>query len=85
MNNAKIEQLRKLARTLVSSGLAPSQAEAIRQAKDMLKMNDVKLPEDSPKQKPEPATLPRVDQLDGASDESMKDVMEEDADSVYNN
>jgi Arc/MetJ-type ribon-helix-helix transcriptional regulator len=85
MNNAKIEQLRKLARTLVSSGLAPSQSEAIRQAKDMLKMNDVKLPEDSPKKQAEPATLPRVDQLDGAPDDSMKDVMEEDADSVYNN
>ena len=83
------EQLEKLARTLLNSGLALNSAEAMKKAKEILKV--------APKEeKVDIEKLPKIGDLKAVSkislgisdldkDKSLKEVVEEDAEKIYNN
>lgn len=93
MSRSKEEQLEKLARTLVSSGLAFSLSEAIKKAREILK-----IPEEPKKEEPvDVNSLPKVDDIspvektaqysvgisDIDRDKTLKEVLEEDAKEIY--
>lgn len=93
MSRSKQEQLEKLARTLVSSGLAFSLSEAMKKAREILK-----IPEELKKEEPvDVNSLPKVDDISpveqkaqysvGVSDidrdKTLKEVLEEDAKKIY--
>ncbi len=93
MSHSKEEQLGKLARTLVNSGLAFTLSEAMKKAREILK-----IPEEPAKEEPvDVSTLPKVDDISpvekttkysvGASDidtdKTLKEVLEEDAEKIY--
>ena|SRR3989338_4414593 len=93
MNRSKDEQLEKLARTLVNSGLAFSLSEALKKAREILK-----IPEEPAKEEPvDVSSLPKVDELtpvektakysvgvsDIDNDKTLKEVLEEDAEKIY--
>ena len=86
MTQEKYEQLDKLVRTLLVSGLESTSANAMKKAKEMLKITD-------PPQKIDATKLPKVDDLtpvtyssgisDLDSDKTLKEVVEEDAKKIY--
>ena len=82
IDHNKYNQLDKLAKTLLSSGLVSSSAEAMKKAKEILKLK----PE---KEKIDIATLPKIEDIKAADsgkvDKSLKELMEKDAGKVYNN
>lgn len=82
-------QLDKLARTLVKSSLASSYREALKRAREMLK-----IPEEPQAEAPEPnpGELPTVGEIeevpislgiDFEKDKTLKEVLEEDAKTIY--
>ncbi|MAG15908.1 hypothetical protein CMO88_02505 [Candidatus Woesearchaeota archaeon] len=78
------EQLSKLARTLLKSGLVSNYAEAMKKAKELLK---VKTREESVDVK----TLPKIEDIEEINiasvdlnkDKSLKEMVEEDAKKIY--
>ena len=87
MKMKKEEQVQKLAKTLVRSGIAGDYGEALKNARSILKVPE-------PAQKKEegpvdPSSLPKLDDIAPApaagfdGDASLKDVVEEDAGSIY--
>jgi len=83
----KSDQLNKLAKTLENSGLAANPADAMKRAKDILKIRD-------PVKKAvevDPASLPKIDDIkavenpssDVDKDSNLKDLIEEDASKIY--
>lgn len=93
MSPSKQEQLEKLARTLVNSGLAFSLSEAMKKAREILK-----IPEEPKKEEPvDVKSLPKVDDICPAEkmaqfsvgvsdidrDKTLKEVLEEDAKKIY--
>ena len=81
IDHNKYNQLDKLAKTLLSSGLVSNSADAMKRAKEILKVK----PE---KEKIDIASLPKVDDIKAADsdnvDKTLKELMEEDAGKVYN-
>ncbi len=93
MSHPKEEQLEKLARTLINSGLAFGLTEAMKRAREILK-----IPEEPVKEAPvDVKSLPKVDDLspvektaqysvgvsDIDSDKTLKEILDEDAERVY--
>ncbi len=93
MNRSKEEQLEKLAVTLVNSGLVFGRSEAMKRAREILK-----IPEEPAKEEPvDVSGLPNVDELcpveksvcysvgisDIDRDKALKEVLEEDAEKIY--
>ncbi len=93
MNRSKEEQLEKLAITLVNSGLVFGRSEAMKKAREILK-----LPEEPAKEEPvDVSGLPNIDEIcpvektasysigvsDLDRDKTLKDVLEEDAKKIY--
>lgn len=72
--------LAKLARTLINSGLESDPGEAMKKAREMLKIKD---PE------PDKNRLPKIEDIEAAGktnelrDGSLKDLVEEDAEMIY--
>ena len=76
-----IEHLDKLAQTLINSGLASDPVEAMKKARQMLKIKD---PE------PDKSRLPKIEDIQNAGkapemrgDGSLRDLVEEDAERIY--
>ena len=76
-------QLDKLARTLINSGLASTPADAMKKAKDILKVDDTE-PVDK-------AKLPKIEDIEPVPpssrtklDHTHKEVVDEDAEKIYN-
>ncbi len=93
MSHPKKEQLEKLARTLINSGLAFGLSEAMKKAREILK-----IPEEPIKEEPvDVRSLPKVDDISSVertaqysvgvsdidSDKTLKEILEEDAEKVY--
>ncbi len=93
MSHPKEGQLDKLARTLINSGLAFGLSEAMKKAREILK-----IPEEPVKEEPvDVKSLPKVDDIspvgktahysvgvsDIESDKTLKEILEEDAEKVY--
>jgi len=86
IDQKKYDQLEKLASTLLKSGLASSSAEAMKRAKEILKIK----PE---KEKIDIENLPKIDDITAVDkesgelekDKSLKELLEEDAEKIYNN
>ncbi len=93
MSHPKEEQLEKLARTLIKSGLAFGLSEAMKRAREILK-----IPEEPVKEEPvDVKSLPKVDDIspvektvqysvgviDIDSDKTLKEILNEDAEKVY--
>ena len=84
------EQLEKLARTLVNSGLASTPGAAMKKAREMLKVKEPEVQE-----KVDITTLPKIDDIktvkasmsvgisDLDKDKTLKEVIEEDAKKMY--
>ncbi|MBS3132879.1 hypothetical protein J4470_01975 [Candidatus Woesearchaeota archaeon] len=86
-DRAKYDHLEKLARTLLKSGLASNSAEAMKRAREILKIK----PE---KEKINIESLPKIDEIKAAdskhageleTDRSLRELLEEDAEKIYNN
>ena len=80
-----LEQVEKLAKTLIKSGLESNPAEATKKAREMLNVTHKEEPVDIGK-------LPKLEdmkpvsktQVDLNKDKSLKDMIEEDAEKIYN-
>ena len=84
------EQLEKLARTLVNSGLVSTPGAAMKKAREMLKVKEPEIQE-----KVDITTLPKIDDIktvkasisvgvsDLDKDKTLKEVIEEDAKKIY--
>ena len=75
------EHLDKLAQTLINSGLASDPVEAMKKARQMLKIKDPEL---------DKSRLPKIEDIQNAGkapemrgDGSLRDVVEEDAERIY--
>lgn len=93
MSHSKEGQIEKLARTLVNSGLAFNLSEAVKRAKEMLKIPEEPLKEEHVDVK----SLPKVDDIspvektgrysigvsDIDTDKTLKEVLDEDAERIY--
>ena len=73
--------LSKLAKTLVNSGLASDSEDALKKAKEILRIKDVE---------PDKSTLPKIEDIQAAGktpeasgDGSLKEIVEEDAKTIY--
>jgi hypothetical protein len=77
------EQLHKLAKTLVASGLTSSVAEAMKKAREILKVR-----EPQPEQTVSSDNLPKVEEISSmrqqaAEDEAVQEILEEDSEKIY--
>jgi len=80
MNKVKQEQLQKLVKTLVNSGLASNPSEAMKKAKEMLNIEDKEVIDIS--------KLPKLEEIENTTqqfdkEKTLKELMEEDAEKVY--
>ncbi|MBI2137457.1 hypothetical protein HYU12_02980 [Candidatus Woesearchaeota archaeon] len=75
------EQLQKLAKTLVNSALCHSMPEALKRAREILK-----IPEEKKTEPENNGKLPNIEELEAVKDEpeqNLKELMEEDAERIY--
>ena len=77
------EQLQKLAKTLVNSALCHSMPEALKRAREILKIPEEKKPEPENNGK-----LPNIEEIEAVKDapepeQNLKELMEEDAERIY--
>ncbi|MBI2664283.1 hypothetical protein HYX10_02980 [Candidatus Woesearchaeota archaeon] len=72
-----MNQVDKLAKTLVSTGLAMNYAEALSKAREMLKVKE---------QADDITKLPKIEEIAeaGEMEKTLKELVEEDAEKIYN-
>ena len=81
---ASYKQLEKLAKTLLNSGLASNSAEAMKKSKEILKVGDKEEIDIEKLPKIEDVEAVRTSDNDFDKDKSLKEVVEEDAEKIYN-